>query len=67
MRKALAFTQIPTIGKMLLAILLGNLLYFLIVSALPSNLQHNTFQTDAGLLVDFVLCIVMYQVVRKVF
>ena len=38
--------------KMLLAILLGNLVYFLIAPFLPDALTHNIFQLDAGLLLD---------------
>jgi hypothetical protein len=49
----------------LLAILLGNLVYFLLAGHLPLP-QHRLFQVDAGLLVDFLICLALYAVIRKI-
>jgi hypothetical protein len=49
----------------LLAILLGNLVYFLLAGHLPLP-QHRLFQVDAGLLVDFLICLALYAVIRRI-
>ena len=51
--------------KMLLAILLGNLIYFLIAPYLPDAFGHEMFQTDAGLALDFGICVSVYLIVRR--
>jgi hypothetical protein len=49
----------------LLAILVGNGLYFLVLfPALPHLLQHQPFRFDAGLALDFLLCVIVYGVMR---
>ena len=53
--------------KMLLAILLGNLVYLGVRSYLPAALTHKLFRVDAGLLMDMALCAVLYLVIRKIF
>jgi hypothetical protein len=53
--------------KMLLAILLGNLVYLAVRSYLPAPLTHKLFRVDAGLLMDMALCAVLYLVIRKIF
>ena len=52
--------------KMLLAILLGNVIYLLIAPLLPNALGHDIFQLDAGLLFDFGICAGLYFLIRKV-
>jgi hypothetical protein len=48
----------------LLAIVLGNLAYFLLAAhfGLP---RHRPFQPDAGLLLDFFICLAFYALIRK--
>src|SRR5262245_61734508 len=58
--------MIYTWMKMLLAILLGNLVYFFILPYVPESFGHEMFQTDAGLMLDFGICVVLYLVVRKI-
>ena len=48
----------------LAAVLLGNVAYFAVVPYLPQGLRHETFQTDAGLAVDFAFCALAYLAVR---
>ena len=50
--------------RMLLAILLGNLIYFGILSRLPESLHHDLYKIDTGLLVDFAICLGIYLLLR---
>jgi len=50
---------------MLLAILVGNLIYFAVQPALPEALTHDLYKVDSGLIVDFGVCLVIYLVLRK--
>jgi hypothetical protein len=46
--------------KYLLAILLGNGLYFVLNPYLPPAAKHHPFKLDLGTLVDFWLCLLVY-------
>jgi hypothetical protein len=49
----------------LVSILAGNAIYFLILFPdLPPVLQHRPMVPDAGLLLDFLLCVTVYAVIR---
>ena len=48
----------------LLAIVLGNIVYFLLVPSLPSVARHRPFQLDLGMVVDFWFCLVAYGLIR---
>jgi hypothetical protein len=48
----------------LLAIILGNLVYFALVPSLPPVARHHPFQPDLGTLLDFFFCVVAYGVIR---
>ena len=50
---------------MLLAILLGNLIYFLAEPILPESLTHDLYKLDTGLLLDFAICAGIYLLLRK--
>jgi hypothetical protein len=47
----------------LLAIVLGNLAYFFLAVHLLLP-RHRPFQADAGLLVDFFICLALYGLIR---
>jgi hypothetical protein len=47
----------------LCAIILGNLVYFVLAPSLPLP-RHRPFQLDAGLVADFWLCLVAYGLIR---
>ncbi|HEY6764691.1 MAG TPA: hypothetical protein VI386_07960 [Candidatus Sulfotelmatobacter sp.] len=47
-----------------LAIVLGNAVYFSIVSHLPPMARHHPFKVDLGTLVDFWFCLVAYGLIR---
>jgi len=48
----------------LLAIILGNLVYFALEPHLPPAARHHRFYTDLGTLVDFWFCVVAYGLIR---
>jgi len=49
----------------LAAILIGNAIYYLsLVPHLPEALRHQGFRTDWGMLVDFLVCVAVYGLIR---
>jgi hypothetical protein len=49
----------------LAAILLGNAIYYLSLTPhLPDSLRHQGFQMDLGVLVDFLVCVGVYGLIR---
>jgi hypothetical protein len=46
--------------KYLIAIALGNGLYFALNPDLPEAAKHHTYKLDLGTLVDFWLCLVVF-------
>ncbi len=52
--------------KSLVAILLGNGLYFAVSPHLPPAARHHTFRFDLGTLVDFWFCLLVYGILDLV-
>ena len=50
----------------LLAIILGNVVYFALVPSLPPAARHHPFHLDLGTLLDFFFCVVVYGLIRTV-
>ena len=48
----------------LLAIVLGNVVYFILMPSLPAVAQHHRFHVDLGTVVDFWFCLVAYGLIR---
>jgi hypothetical protein len=49
----------------LVAILAGNGIYFAVLhSTLPASLRHEPYRIDAGLLIDFACCVLVYATIR---
>jgi hypothetical protein len=49
----------------LIAILIGNAIYyFSLVPHLPELLRHQGFHVDLGMLVDFIICVGVYGLMR---
>ena len=46
------------------AIVIGNVAYFLLLPSLPPVARHHRFQVDLGTLVDFWFCLVAYGLIR---
>ena len=44
----------------LMAVVIGNAIYFLLMPELPRLARHTTFRIDLGLVVDFRMCLVIY-------
>jgi hypothetical protein len=44
----------------LVAVLSGNAIYYLLMPHLPDAARHHGFREDAGLLVDFAICTVIF-------
>jgi hypothetical protein len=55
-----------TFGRALIAVVLGNAIYFGIVRFLPGEAQHQPFQLDWRLAVDAGICLVCYGLVRLI-
>jgi hypothetical protein len=47
-----------------LAIILGNVVYFLLMPSLPPMARHHPMHLDLGMLIDFWLCLVAYGLIR---
>ena len=52
------------LGESFLAVLLGNIIYFAVSPALPANLQHQLFRPDVGLVLDFLVCVAVFALIR---
>jgi len=48
----------------LLAVLLGNAAYYVLMPSLPQAARHKLFEIDLGLLVDFWFCLVAFGLIR---
>jgi TctA family transporter len=46
--------------RSLVAVLMGNLVYFAITPYVPRLAQHNIFRIDYGLVIDFWICLVIW-------
>ena len=50
--------------RSLAAVLGGNAIYYLIARYLPPAAQHHIFRVDAGLLLDSLLCVLLFIVLN---
>lgn len=48
----------------LVAIILGNVLYFVLAPSLPPIARHRPFRLDLGMVLDFWFCLVAYGLIR---
>jgi len=48
----------------LLAVLLGNAAYYVLMPSLPQAARHKLLQVDLGLAVDFWFCVVAFGLIR---
>ena len=49
----------------LVAVLAGNAIYFAVLfRSLPAALRHEPMRIDAGLLLDFLCCVLVYAAIR---
>jgi hypothetical protein len=52
--------------RYLIAILAGNAIYFAVEPYLPPKGQHQLYQLDWGLAIDFWMCLVCYAIIRLI-
>ena len=57
-------TVLVNLLQTLVAIVLGNVVYFLLLPSLPQVARHRPFQIDLGMVVDFLFCLVAYGLIR---
>ena len=50
----------------LAAVLAGNAIYFMLMPHLPQGMRHSLFKEDWGLLVDFLICTIIFVAVKIV-
>ena len=48
----------------LLAIILGNVVYFVLAPSLPPAARHRPLRLDLGMVLDFWFCLVVYGLIR---
>ena len=53
-------------AQALLAIILGNLVYFLLLPSLPPAARHHRLHIDLGMVLDFSFCLVIYGVILRI-
>jgi hypothetical protein len=56
---------IVNLWQALLAVVLGNVVYFAIAPSLPAVARHHPFHMDLGTIVDFWFCLVAYGLIRS--
>lgn len=59
-------TVLRNFWKSLAAVVLGNAVYFLLMSHLPRAARHAPNRLDLGLAIDFCFCVVAYGVLDLV-
>jgi hypothetical protein len=60
-------TKNPTLRNFLdalAAVLAGNALYFLFMPHLPPVMRHSLYKEDFGLVVDFIVCAVIFALIK---
>ena len=51
----------------LAAVVLGNVIYLFLLPLLPERAQHDPFRLDWGLILDFWICVVIYNLLLMFF
>jgi hypothetical protein len=50
--------------QVLTAVVLGNVVYFVLAPSLPALARHHPFHFDLGMALDFWFCLVAYGLIR---
>jgi hypothetical protein len=56
----------PPFWRALIAVVTGNAIYFSLERFLPPRGQHQLYQIDWGLAVDFWICLACYGLIRMI-
>jgi hypothetical protein len=59
--------SVSNLARALAAVVLGNAVYFLLMPHLPAGVRHVPFRLDAGLGLDFVICLAAFGVIKAFF
>jgi hypothetical protein len=51
----------------LAAVVIGNAIYFALTPVLPQNARHAAFKLDWGLVLDFWICVVVFNLLLMIF
>lgn len=51
----------------LAAVMIGNAIYLLLLPVLPQKARHDPFRADWGLLLDFWICLVVFNLLLLIF
>jgi hypothetical protein len=51
-------------GESLVAVVVGNVFYFLAMPLLPERWRHELFRPDLGLAIDFLFCLAAFGLIR---
>lgn len=57
-------TVLVNVLQALLAVILGNVVYFVLAPSLPAVARHQPLRLDVGMVVDFWFCVVAYGLIR---
>jgi len=57
-------TVLVNLLQAFLAIVLGNVVYFVLAPSFPPAARHRPFRIDLGMLIDFWFCLVAYGLIR---
>ncbi len=57
-------TVLANLLQALVAIILGNVVYFALLPSLPPVARHRPFRLDVGMILDFWFCLVAYGLIR---
>jgi hypothetical protein len=48
-------------------VVIGNAIYFALTPLLPQNARHTAFKLDWGLVLDFWICVVVFNLLLMIF
>ena len=57
-------SEMVNLLQAVVAVVLGNVAYFLLLPSLPPAARHSPLRVDLGMLVDFWFCLVAYGLIR---
>jgi hypothetical protein len=59
-------SSLRNFAQALIAVLAGNIVYFLLLPRLPARAQHVPLRLDLGLVLDFFFCLVVFGMITTV-
>jgi len=59
-------SSVKNFAQALIAVLAGNIVYFLLMPRLPVRARHVPLRLDLGLVVDFFFCLVVFGMIKTI-